>query len=263
MGCVSSAPEPKKSRHQKPADDGGNDAANGTDKALDESKRSPDRSGTPQQEPSAPPKTADTTTLPSSAAVQQQPTNTNPYAPQNTTSNPYAPQNTTTNPYAPSAPAPSTGENYAPPKTTVDLSGGPPPLPGLPVFSEFDEPEEPEKKPLPGVGYTEAEFMLSEYGIEDWEAVKAEEDMKTREKRLMEEDRRKKAAEKEKKRNSKPCKHFGSARGCRNGASCRFSHDNPNGIRKCKHYPYCRKGQKCGFRHHEFQFSNGVWIAVE
>eukprot|EP01083_Nonionella_stella_P276855 941127_1 len=47
------------------------------------------------------------------------------------------------------------------------------------------------------------------------------------------------------------CAHFGSAKGCRYGSKCHFSHDNPSSIPVCKRFlsNKCRYGTTCKFRH--------------
>eukprot|EP01083_Nonionella_stella_P105019 301726_1 len=47
------------------------------------------------------------------------------------------------------------------------------------------------------------------------------------------------------------CAHFGSAKGCRYGSKCHFSHDNPSSIPVCKRFlsKKCRYGTTCKFRH--------------
>jgi len=49
-----------------------------------------------------------------------------------------------------------------------------------------------------------------------------------------------------------PCKFFGKQGGCKSGADCKFSHDEPtSGTSKtlCKYFPNCNKGARCPFLH--------------
>lgn len=57
------------------------------------------------------------------------------------------------------------------------------------------------------------------------------------------------AASQSSKGSGKPCKFFGSAKGCTE--QCPFSHDNPNSVQPCsfKQQGKCERGDACPFRH--------------
>lgn len=50
---------------------------------------------------------------------------------------------------------------------------------------------------------------------------------------------------------SVPCKYHGSAKGCRMGEDCMYSHSDPHFIAPCKHFAagHCDHGDECFFRH--------------
>eukprot|EP01084_Bolivina_argentea_P149217 260701_1 len=48
---------------------------------------------------------------------------------------------------------------------------------------------------------------------------------------------------------TQPCKFYGSAKGCRRGDSCYYSHNNPTSIPLCHYYLNCQNGNNCNFRH--------------
>ena len=54
------------------------------------------------------------------------------------------------------------------------------------------------------------------------------------------------------------CRDHGSARGCKNGKACKYSHDNPNSVPFCKYYSSdtsqkgCKYGSDCKYRHQKF-----------
>ena len=52
----------------------------------------------------------------------------------------------------------------------------------------------------------------------------------------------------------KPCRYYGSSRGCDEGNSCPYSHKQPDSIRICiNHFSIgCTFKKKCRFRHQKY-----------